>query len=87
MSTINGLPAHILLVHAIVVLLPLSALLLVLSAGWERARRRLAGANALLAVLVVVLVPVTTNAGEWLRATYTSEGYINSLQSAIDAAH
>jgi hypothetical protein len=52
MSTVNGLPAHILLVHAIVVLLPLSAVLLVLSAGWDRARRRLAGANALLAALV-----------------------------------
>ncbi len=67
MSTVNGLPAHILLVHAIVVLLPLSAVLLVLSAGWDRARRRLAGANALLAALVVLLVPITTNAGEWLE--------------------
>src|SRR5205823_5424559 len=67
MSTINGLPAHILLVHAIVVLLPLSALLLVVSAVWSKARRRLAGANALLAVFVLLLVPVTTNAGEWLE--------------------
>lgn len=67
MSTIDGLPAHILLVHAIVVLLPLSAVLLVLSAVWGKARRRLAGANAVLAVLVMILVPVTTNAGEWLE--------------------
>jgi hypothetical protein len=67
MSTISGLPAHILLVHAIVVLLPLSALLLVATGVWEKARRRLAGTNALLAVLVVILVPVTTNAGEWLE--------------------
>ncbi|WP_018686809.1 DUF2231 domain-containing protein [Actinokineospora enzanensis] len=67
MTTINGLPAHILLVHAIVVLLPLSALLLVLSGVWDTARRKFAGANALLAVLVVVLVPITTDAGEWLE--------------------
>jgi hypothetical protein len=67
MSTINGLPAHILLVHAIVVLLPLNALLLVVSAVWSKVRRRLAGANALLAVFVLLLVPVTTNAGEWLE--------------------
>ena len=67
MSTINGLPAHILLVHAIVVLLPLSALLLAVSAIWEKTRRRLAGPNAILAVLVLLLVPVTTNAGEWLE--------------------
>jgi hypothetical protein len=67
MTTVNGLPAHILLVHAIVVLLPLAALLLVLTAVWPAARRRLAGPNALLSLLVVVLVPVTTSAGEWLE--------------------
>ncbi|BCY09489.1 DUF2231 domain-containing protein [Actinoplanes sp. L3-i22] len=67
MSTVNGLPAHILLVHAVVVLLPLAALLLVLTAVWPAARRRLAGPNAILAVIVVGLVPVTTSAGEWLE--------------------
>jgi hypothetical protein len=67
MTTVNGLPAHILLVHAIVVLLPLAALLLVLTAVWPDARRRLAGPNALLSLLVVVLVPLTTSAGEWLE--------------------
>ncbi|GAA2673452.1 DUF2231 domain-containing protein [Actinoplanes palleronii] len=67
MGTLNGLPAHILLVHAIVVLLPLAALLLVLTAVWPSARHRLAGPNAILSVLVVALVPVTTSAGEWLE--------------------
>lgn len=67
MTTVNGLPAHILLVHAIVVLLPLAALLLVLSALWPAARAKLAGPNAILAVLVVLLVPITTDAGEWLE--------------------
>src|SRR6266496_3871761 len=67
MTTVNGLPAHILLVHAIVVLLPLTALLLVLSALWPAARRKVAGPNAILSVLVVVLVPITTEAGEWLE--------------------
>jgi hypothetical protein len=67
MGTVNGLPAHILLVHAIVVLLPLAALLLVLTAFWPAARRRLAGPNAILSVVVVALVPVTTSAGEWLE--------------------
>ncbi|PKV96078.1 hypothetical protein ATK30_7014 [Amycolatopsis echigonensis] len=67
MTTVNGLPAHILLVHAIVVLLPLSALVLVLTACLAPVRRRLAGANAILSVLVVVLVPITTDAGEWLE--------------------
>jgi predicted membrane protein DUF2231 len=67
MGTVNGLPAHILLVHAIVVLLPLAALLLVLTAVWPAMRRRLAGPNVILSVIVVALVPVTTSAGEWLE--------------------
>ena len=67
MQTVNGLPAHVLLVHAIVVLLPLAAALLLLTALWTPARRHLAGPNAVLSVLVVVLVPVTTSAGEWLE--------------------
>jgi predicted membrane protein DUF2231 len=67
MQTVNGLPAHVLLVHAIVVLLPLSAALLLLTALWPPARRRLAGPNAILSLLVVVLVPITTSAGEWLE--------------------
>ncbi|MFF0341440.1 DUF2231 domain-containing protein [Kribbella sp. NPDC004875] len=67
MQTVNGLPAHVLLVHAIVVLLPLSAVVLALTALWPAARRRLAGPNAALSLLVVVLVPITTSAGEWLE--------------------
>lgn len=67
MNTLNGLPIHIILIHAVVVLLPLSALLLVLTAFSPTARRRFAGANALLALSVVVLVPLTTGAGEWLQ--------------------
>ena len=67
MNTVNGLPAHVLLVHAVVVLLPLSALLLVLTALSPAIRRRLAGPNAILSVLVVLLVPLTTSAGEWLE--------------------
>ncbi len=67
MNTINGLPAHILLVHAIVVLVPLAAFLLVLTAVWPAARARLAGPNAILAVGSLVMIPITTQAGEWLE--------------------
>lgn len=67
MNTLNGLPLHVLLVHAVVVLMPLSALLLVLTAFWAPARRRLAGANVVLALSTVVIVPFTTSAGEWLE--------------------
>ncbi|MFC3996210.1 hypothetical protein ACFOVU_09810 [Nocardiopsis sediminis] len=67
MTTINGLPAHVLLVHAVVTLLPLAALLLVLTAVWPMARRLLAGPNAILALVVVFLVPITVEAGQWGR--------------------
>lgn len=67
MTTISGIPAHILLVHAVVVLVPLTALLVVLTAVWPAARRRLTAATALLAVVVAVVVPLTTDSGEWLE--------------------
>lgn len=67
MSTLNGLPAHILLVHFVVVLVPLTAVLTVVCALWPAARRRFVWLNLALAVAVVVLTPITTEAGEWLE--------------------
>ncbi|WP_372460656.1 hypothetical protein [Actinomycetospora endophytica] len=67
MSTIDGLPAHVLLVHAVVVLVPLSALLLVLVALWPAARYRLVWPALVLTLLALVAVPLTTDAGEWLE--------------------
>jgi len=86
MTTLNGLPAHILLVHLIVVLLPLAALLLVLSTVWPAARRRLAAANALLSVVVVALVPITTDAGEWLEGRVASTPLLRTHTEIGDTA-
>lgn len=86
MTTVGGLPAHILLVHAIVVLLPLTALLLVASAVWPAARRRVAGPNAVLAVLVLALVPVTTDAGEWLERRVQSDELVRAHTELGDTA-
>jgi hypothetical protein len=86
MTTLNGLPAHILLVHVIVVLLPLAALLLVLSAVWPAARRKAAGANALLSLVVLALVPVTTNAGEWLQRRVASTDLVRAHTELGDTA-
>lgn len=64
---IHGLPTHVLLIHAIVVLVPVAALLLVAQA-WSRAARRWAGIGGpLLCLAALVAVPITTNAGYWLR--------------------
>jgi hypothetical protein len=66
MTEINGLPAHILLVHFMVVLAPLTALLVIVCALWPAARRRLVWLTLILAVVITVLTPITTDAGEWL---------------------
>jgi ABC-type branched-subunit amino acid transport system permease subunit len=66
LTTINGLPAHVLLVHFIVILAPLTALLAILCAVWPAARRRLVWLVLGLAVFTAVLTPLTTDAGEWL---------------------
>lgn len=86
MSLIGGLPAHILLVHAIVVLMPLAALLLVVTAVHTPTRRRLAGANAVLAVAVAALVPVTTSAGEWLEKRVESTAAVRTHTQLGDTA-
>ncbi|MFE2582829.1 DUF2231 domain-containing protein [Streptomyces sp. NPDC059378] len=67
MSLFNGLPAHILLVHFVVVLVPLTALALVVGAVWPGAARRMGVVLPLLALVTLVSVPLTTGAGEWLQ--------------------
>jgi hypothetical protein len=66
MTTITGIPAHALLVHAIVVLAPLTALLEMLCAIWPAARRRFVWLVLAFAAVTLVLTPLTTSAGDWL---------------------
>jgi hypothetical protein len=66
MSTVNGLPAHILLNHFVVVLGPLAAILAIICAVWPAARRRLIWLVLVLSVVTLVLTPITANAGAWL---------------------
>lgn len=63
-----GLPLHPLVVHAVVVLTPLTALALVLGSLWPAARRRLGIVTPLAALLLTVLVPITVAAGDALAA-------------------
>jgi len=62
----NGLPLHILLVHAVVVMVPVAALCTVATLFWPLARRRLGLLTPVLGLLSLSLVFVTTKAGEWL---------------------
>lgn len=65
---VSGLPLHPLLVHAVVVLLPLTVIALLLTQFWPAARRRLGIVTPLAALVVLVLVPITVAAGQNLAS-------------------
>lgn len=67
LDTIDGLPVHPLVVHAVVVLLPLAVLGTILVAVLPRWRARYGGLNALVAVIATALCPIATSSGEALE--------------------
>ncbi len=67
LTLINGLPAHVLLVHVVVVLVPLTALALVVCVIWPFWIPRIGIALPSLALVALISVPVTMNAGDWLE--------------------
>ncbi|KOV69347.1 DUF2231 domain-containing protein [Streptomyces sp. MMG1121] len=67
MNLVNGLPAHVLLVHVVVVLIPMTALALAAGALWPRVARRLGILLPGVAFVGLLSVPLTTHAGEWLE--------------------
>ncbi|OBK48138.1 DUF2231 domain-containing protein [Mycobacterium sp. 1081908.1] len=67
MDVVNGLPAHALWLHLVVVLVPLTALLEIVCGLWPAARRgQLMWLTLALAVATMVITPITVNAGGWL---------------------
>ncbi|MFJ5925547.1 DUF2231 domain-containing protein [Kitasatospora sp. NPDC092948] len=67
MSTLDGLPAHIFLVHFVVVFVPLTALALIVCALSPAVARRAGLLLPVLAFVTLASVPVTSHAGEWLE--------------------
>ncbi len=67
LTVVNGLPAHVLFVHFVIVLVPLSALALVVGAIWPSAARRMGVVLPLMALVTLASVPLATHAGEWLE--------------------
>ncbi len=65
-SSLFGLPAHPLLVHGVVVLIPLVAVALVLMVLVPRTRRHLVWATLVLAVGVAIMTPLAVESGEEL---------------------
>ncbi|MGW5418653.1 DUF2231 domain-containing protein [Streptomyces sp. NPDC003943] len=76
MSLVNGLPAHILLVHFVIVLVPLTALALVAGAVRPTVARRMGIALPVLALVTLGSVPLATEAGEWLERHVDSDALV-----------
>ena len=74
---INGLPAHALLVHLVVVLLPLAAVAAILVSAWPAAQRKLTFLVPLGAVVGALAVPITTRAGEDLAKKLGNPPFID----------
>ena len=68
-ETIFGLPVHVLVIHAVVVLMPLASLSVLVSAFWPRFRRWAGPLPLILSVVATALVPVATQSGDWLAQT------------------
>lgn len=66
-STLLGLPAHPLVVHAVVVLVPLACVMAIASAASPRFRQWARWATPAVAVLAALAVPVATSTGEGLE--------------------
>ena len=74
--TVFGLPLHPLIVHATVVIVPTAALAVLLATFWPRFRRWASWGPLTLALLSVVLVPLTSSTGESLEHTLPGSALI-----------
>ncbi|WBB77625.1 hypothetical protein O7606_15195 [Micromonospora sp. WMMD882] len=82
---IDGLPGHVLVVHAVVVFVPLLALLAVAYGLLPRWRGRLGWAVGVLAVVTPVLAWVATESGEAFEAALRERGYPPQILSQVEA--
>lgn len=75
--TINGLPAHPLLVHLVVILLPLTSAAAIVASLWPAAQRKLTFLIPLGAVVGAIAVPITVRAGNELAAKLGDPPFLN----------
>lgn len=60
---VNGLPLHVLVVHAVVVLVPLAVVGTIVVALWPTARRRFGWLVVGLTALAAIAIPIATSSG------------------------
>jgi hypothetical protein len=76
LDTFRGLPVHALVVHAVVVLVPLTGLGLIVIAAVPRWRQRFGILVALGATAALVAVPVATASGKNLQKRINASGVV-----------
>ncbi len=83
--TVFGLPFHPLIVHATTVIVPAAAVAVLLAAVWPRFRRWLNWGGVALAVVALILDPLTTSSGEALQHDLPRSALIRHHAELADA--
>ncbi|HEY0540872.1 MAG TPA: DUF2231 domain-containing protein [Actinoallomurus sp.] len=83
-STIFGLPAHPLVVHAVVVLVPLAALSALAVALWPAARSRYAPLALGIATLALISIPLATRTGDQLEKHVQPSAFVERHTAMAD---
>lgn len=83
-DTFSGLPLHPLVVHATEVIVPLAALLVVLTAAWPRFRRWAGYLPLGTALVALALVPISTESGEQLEDRVEETALLEAHEDLAD---
>lgn len=83
-SEFYGLPLHPLIVHATVVIIPLAALMILLSALWPRVRSWAGPLPVALSLVGLILVPLSTSTGETLERHVASSALLEKHTQLAD---
>jgi len=83
-DTFFGLPLHPFIVHATEVIVPLAALLVILTAVWPRCRRWAGYLPLGVSLVALVLVPISTQSGERLEARVGENDLIKTHATLAD---
>lgn len=83
-DTFFGLPLHPLVVHATEVIVPLAALLVVLTAAWPRFRRWAGYLTLAVTLIALILVPISKESGERLEERVAENALIETHADLAD---
>ncbi len=83
-NTILGIPAHPLLIHAVVVFIPLLIIGAIVYAGWPGGRSKIAWAVAALAIIAPISALFAKLSGQNLRRHLIDKGFSGTILNKIN---